>query len=86
MDKKIDSVILVTFGRHSKCLFMLASDYQSWRKTIDAKEYVLVTHTDMQPDDLAFLNKANDIISRLENEIKDVELTLEHRFKSRKPA
>jgi hypothetical protein len=81
-----DRVILVTFGRQSKCLFMLLSDYQSWRKTIDKNEYVLITHTDMDAADLEFMNRSNAIIDRLEREVDEVEQRLVDRMKQRKRA
>jgi hypothetical protein len=62
------------------------SDYHSWRKTIDPKEYVLITHTDMDASDLEFMNRSNAIIDRLEREVDEVEQRVIDRMKQKRRA
>jgi len=86
MSTKKDTVILVTFGRFSKCTFMLASDYQAWLQTIDPKERgcVMVVQTDIDPADVDFIERSQAIITRCENEAEEAAQRIADRLKSRK--
>jgi hypothetical protein len=83
-----DQVILVTYGRWSESRFMLLSTYQTFLKTIEPSERacVMVTPTDYDPSDLDFMQKSNEIIGRLELDIKEQREMVVTRLKQRKRA
>ncbi len=84
-----DSVILVTFGPQSSCVFMLMSQYQKWVKAnVEPSERacVMVTPTNYDVADIEFLSKSNDIIKRLESEISEQREMVATRMKQRKRA
>lgn len=94
MEKKLklvvsqDSIILVTFGRDSECLFMLKSHFQTWLKTIEPSERacVHITPTAWDASDLDFMQRANQNVARLESEIKEQREMVATRLKQRKRA
>ncbi len=84
---QVDStIVLVTFGPHSRSQFMPLSDVQAWRKTLPKDEFILITQTDMQPDDLELLERSQDIVDRLEREIDDTNEMVRNHFKYKKQA
>lgn len=85
---KNDRVLLVVFGRFSKCLFMLESDIPAWLQTLPKSERGCVTRieTDLDPKDLDFISRSQDIIDRAEQDAEEATQRLDHYLKSRKGA
>lgn len=83
-----ERVLLVVFGRFSKCLFMVESDIPAWLQTLPKSERNCVTRieTDLDPDDLEFIHRSQAIIDRAEQDAEEAATRIDHYLKSRKGA
>jgi hypothetical protein len=87
MNKKMsDRVILATYGKQSKCRFVRLSEYHAFLKTLpeDERQFVMTTETDIDADDLDFIERSQAIIDRCELEAREAQLRLVEWSKSRK--
>jgi hypothetical protein len=79
-------VYLVASGPFSECYFIAANSELEVRMTLPKgeRECALVTETDMDPTDLAFIEKTQLIVKRLENEVTEAKMNLADRMNRRK--